>query len=409
MKSNVSLLIGKKPEEIIKHFKSKGNLFSWDWKEVWQDANTKAFTVAKAMKIDLLGDIRQEVENAIANGKSFSQFKESLEPVLKSKGWWGKVKAKDVPGYEPNSGVDPEKEVQLGSPYRLKTIYRTNMDVAYSAGQYKNMIANAENRPWWQYNAVLDSRTRPEHRKLHGKVFRYDAPFWKTHFPPNDWGCRCSIIPLDDDDLKELNITPETDSEPFAKTVPTGKGWDYNPGEAAFDFSRGGKVTPVRNQPVFSDYNRPKFEEIPDEAFQEAPDMLILKEKNHYKELRDYIGFKGKDSVVKVKTGDNDTAIINDSTVKHLLSRESERVRWIPHMIKTLKEPYEVYMTLYKSDSGKYELRKTYIGLFKSNKNQGMYVVVRMEKDSNVTITTIPASLKELDRKRVGTLLWAKK
>ena len=50
-----------------------------------------------------------------------------LEPQLRALGWWGR---QVVPA--PDGAED---EVQLGSPRRLKTIYDTNMRVAYNAGR----------------------------------------------------------------------------------------------------------------------------------------------------------------------------------------------------------------------------------------------------------------------------------
>ncbi|BDQ03507.1 phage minor head protein [Ignavibacterium sp.] len=80
------------------------------------------------------------------------------------------------------------------------------LKVAYSAGHYKNMIENIKNRPYWMYSAVLDQNTRPAHRALSNKVFFADDQIWYEIFPVSDWNCRCSIIPLDDDDLKEMKI-----------------------------------------------------------------------------------------------------------------------------------------------------------------------------------------------------------
>ena len=42
-----------------------------------------------------------------------------------------------------------------------------------------------------RYVAVLDARTRPEHRAWHGLILPIDHPLWDTHYPPNGWGCRC--------------------------------------------------------------------------------------------------------------------------------------------------------------------------------------------------------------------------
>jgi SPP1 gp7 family putative phage head morphogenesis protein len=240
-----------KPVEAIRYLKSKGYATSWNWYEVWQEAHAKAFTVAKAMRMDILQSIRDEVERAITDGRTLQQFKKELTPRLKALGWWGITT--DEQG----------KEIQLGSPYRLRTIYRTNIQTAYMAGRYKAAKAVSQGRPWWQYIATLDSKTRPAHRALHGKVFRHDDPFWNTHYPPNGWGCRCRVRTLADRDIKRRGLTPEdTASKIVTREVPvgggdnthlvkvhgyktttgdgqpitvwTGKGWDYNPGAAAW-------------------------------------------------------------------------------------------------------------------------------------------------------------------------------
>ncbi len=99
---DIKLIIGLKPEEIANYYKRKGYKLTWNWYDLWQEAHTKAFTVAKAMKLDILKDIRNEIQKAIDEGISFHQFKEDLKPILKKKGWWGKVKAKDVPSDIPD-------------------------------------------------------------------------------------------------------------------------------------------------------------------------------------------------------------------------------------------------------------------------------------------------------------------
>ena len=82
------------------------------------------------MQLDVLSSIRNAVDDALENGKTFEQFKKDLTPELQKRGWWG---VKNV--------VDPKTgetlPARLGSPRRLKTIYRANMRSARAAGQYE--------------------------------------------------------------------------------------------------------------------------------------------------------------------------------------------------------------------------------------------------------------------------------
>ncbi|WP_457571296.1 phage head morphogenesis protein [Desulfovulcanus sp.] len=193
------------PEEAIEYLKSKGYEISFDWWELWEEAHAKAFTVAKAMQLDILSDIKEMVDKAIEDGITFHEFKKELEPKLKSKGWWGKQKVID-----PKTG----KEVLawLGTPWRLKTIFNQNVQTAYMAGRYKQMQKTAEKRPYWQYLAVMDSRTRPSHARLHNRIFPADDPFWDSFYPPNGWNCRCHVRSLSKNQLKNYGLEDKVES-----------------------------------------------------------------------------------------------------------------------------------------------------------------------------------------------------
>lgn len=52
------------PEDAIDYFERKGFAVGFDWRDVWQAEHARAFTVAKAMSIDLLQDIRELVDKA---------------------------------------------------------------------------------------------------------------------------------------------------------------------------------------------------------------------------------------------------------------------------------------------------------------------------------------------------------
>lgn len=105
------------------------------------------------------------------------------------------------------------------SPRCLNTTYRVNMQTAYSAARYQRMRDNVDNRPYWQYSAVGDERTRPAHLALNGKIYRYDDPFWVTFYPPNGFNCRCSVIALGERDLQRRGMDKPDDSSEFLVEV----------------------------------------------------------------------------------------------------------------------------------------------------------------------------------------------
>ena len=192
------------------------------------------------MNTKVLNDIRDALDKSLSEGKTFHEFQKDLKPLLQKRGWWGmrepcvesatalrrqrRSRTKPFDGdvgtqAKPSTTgadlivVDTEgnaEKVQLGSMYRLKNIYRVNMQTAYMTGRYQTQLDNVDNRPYWEYVAVMDSSTRPEHAMLNGLVFRYDDPFWNAFYPPNGWNCRCRVVARSQKNLDALDILPNS-------------------------------------------------------------------------------------------------------------------------------------------------------------------------------------------------------
>ena len=226
-------------EEAVDALRRRGtNLFVSDhWAEVWQEQHHAGFTVARSAGFDILKDIHAELMKAMENGTTFTDFKRNLVPTLQKKGWWGKTTVTD-----PVSGE--KKTVQLGSIRRLQTIFDVNMRVSFAQGRWEQQQSVKEDFPYLRYEGILDSRIRPLHEAWHGTILPMDHPWWKTHYPPNGWRCRCDAVAVSDDDLEEngwqvtdipADGAPVTWVNPATgevMEVPAGidPGWAYNPG-----------------------------------------------------------------------------------------------------------------------------------------------------------------------------------
>ncbi|TBN39185.1 phage minor head protein [Pseudomonas sp. BGI-2] len=213
--TDLKAIFGLEPAKAIAFLKFKGYAITWNWQDMLDQAHDKAFTVAKAMRLDLLSDIRAALETALQDGQTLKQFITNMQPTLEAQGWWGQQAIVD------SEGVG--ELVQLGSPRRLKTIYQTNLQSAYMAGRKAEMEQTTETHPYWMYVAILDGKTRPSHRALHGQVFRHDDPIWSAIFPPNGFNCRCRVVALTEAAVKRRGLTVVSSAgRSFTETVETG-------------------------------------------------------------------------------------------------------------------------------------------------------------------------------------------
>jgi len=220
---DIGFAVNLPPEKAIEFFRQKGFRVSFRWRDTWKQAHSKAFTVAGAVMLDVLESIRGEVDAALAEGKTFRQFQQDLEPQLKKLGWLGRTEIVD-----PATGEVRTIDV---NPWRLRNIYRTNMQTSYMAGRYREQWSRRETRPFWMYVAILDAAVRPSHEALNGSVFPADDPVWDWMYPPNDWGCRCRVRTLSQRRLDALGLKVRNGS---GVKKFSGEGWDVNAGKEAF-------------------------------------------------------------------------------------------------------------------------------------------------------------------------------
>jgi hypothetical protein len=115
--------------------------------------------------------------------------------------------------------------------------------MAYGVGRRRALEEVAEDLPYWQYNAVLDDRTRPSHAALDGLIYPADHEFWNEHYPPWGFNCRC-------------NVTAQT-------SIPHGYNHNNPSGQAEIVYDRRGLPAKAEIGTAIHDLSVGKFRGVP--------------------------------------------------------------------------------------------------------------------------------------------------
>src|SRR3989442_2378241 len=151
-------------QEAVDWFFNRTPVTCPEWDAMAEAARKKAFMVSGVAQLDVIADAWKALERAIADGRTLADFKTDIGAKLEA-AWAGTVK-------------DPST--------RLETIFRTNVQLAYSAGRYRQLTHpdTLEERPIWKYSAILDSRVTSVCKICNGTILPADHAFWKGHIPP---------------------------------------------------------------------------------------------------------------------------------------------------------------------------------------------------------------------------------
>jgi SPP1 gp7 family putative phage head morphogenesis protein len=142
-----------------------------------------AFTVAGVNDQRIIATVRDALTETAAHGGTRADFEKTVHEITSEAG------VADLTGFE------------------LDTVLSTNTLKAYGTGRLEQMQEPhmMEALPFWQYWTVGDMRVRPGHAELDGFIARAIDPVWRKIYPPWDFNCRCSVVPLTEEEALQID------------------------------------------------------------------------------------------------------------------------------------------------------------------------------------------------------------
>lgn len=399
-------------QEAIDFFQSKVRVPTRAYTDLMNRAHSKAFMVAGAMRDDLLCDLQEAIGRAFTAGDTLEDFRKDFDNIVAKYGW----------------------KYKGGRNWRTRVIYDTNVRTAYSAGHWQQMQAAKRMRPYGRYLHGPSIVPRVEHLAWDGKVVPLDDPWWDYRWPPNGWGCKCSVVSVSQRELerngwtvehpeadKTIKVTVNTPDGPME--VETVEGVDpsfaYNPGKSA----TGIRLSPRMMEEAKTDGTWKHWRPVPWGAgSMETWQSLGRPEKPPVDTMRAKLAEKA-DSPEALRpilekmiggqedfflTADGAPVLLSVDTLMHIQPRRSTFVPLIPEL---LSDPFEVWMDFEEHEAtGRVELKKRYLKRVDTGEREtGILMVVQVVKGQLAGWTFIPAERgKYLNNIRRGKLVWAR-
>jgi len=165
--------------EAIDFIRSKPVVSREVFDQLLPELQARAFTISGLVPADVMQTVRDLIADLPAGQPFETQKKliaQTLSPYLDEK----------------------------GAAAKAELLLRVHGQEAYASAADAVMRRQIAIFPNWEYRTMGDSKVRASHRALNGLIVPADSPFWDTHNPPWEWGCRCIKIPISDSSLQDI-------------------------------------------------------------------------------------------------------------------------------------------------------------------------------------------------------------
>ena len=184
-------------------------------------------TALKEVPLDDISVQRLKESNYVFSGiKTFHELNEAFPSLLDEEG-----------NRKPFNQFlnDVQKVYDAYNVQYLRTEYNFAQASALMAARWKQFEQDG-NRYYLQYRTVGDKRVRRTHRMLHNITLSIESPFWDKYFPPNGWGCRCTVVQVRKD---KYPVSNEQEAMNLGSQATAGKYQEmfmFNPGKRMTTF-----------------------------------------------------------------------------------------------------------------------------------------------------------------------------
>lgn len=371
-------------EEAVAWFRQKITVSGEVFRALNDKARRRAFTVAGVAQADLLADVFTSLEAALRSGTPYEEWARLIGPRLEQA--WGGPKA-----------------------FRTELIFRQNILGSYAAGRFAQATDPdvIKARPYWMFDAVLDSGTTATCRALNGTVLPYDHPFWQRNYPPRHFGCRSGIRSLTEQEAVQRGITetaPKAESPEGFGRLPDPDEWGNDMAVGAVTSARSGTWSPAGAWKSAADYGRPETVPAVPMPVQLLP--TIAEDGREAFEAALVAAWGGPVVALQDPTGAG-VVLSKDYLLRHLA--DDRRERFFGQIPDVIERPYEVWLQPQQSErTGRVVLRKAYIKLYREGeKTKPVLVVVEQHRGAVWDVYTMTLNRPgQLRNKRRGYLLW---
>jgi SPP1 gp7 family putative phage head morphogenesis protein len=191
------LILQATPNEAAMAFiKSKPAVFQSVFQRMLPELRARAFVISGIESATVVQRIRDRLAD-LPQGADWNAIKRDVAGEL---GPWFE---------DPNAEPEVRAKQLAAAERRSELLLRVHGFQAYQAVQHEVMVETMDAMPYWQYLTMGDDAVRPEHAALNGIILPADSPFWKTHFPPWDWGCRCQAVAVGREEAEAIGRRAE--------------------------------------------------------------------------------------------------------------------------------------------------------------------------------------------------------
>lgn len=173
-------------DAMLQHLQERAVVTPEEYAALEGEVRQRAFTVAGVADLDIVTDVWEAIDAAVQNGETLEDFRERVGQKL-ADAWGGE------------------------EPTHLETVFRTNIQTAYSAGRQVQNERVRETHPYIRYDVVDDENTSDICEALIGVVVPADSEFAATHHVPLHHKCRTDEVAITEDEARELGVDTDED------------------------------------------------------------------------------------------------------------------------------------------------------------------------------------------------------